>query len=157
MTSAIMMERTGMGMPGMPGPSAGGMMGPAGTAAGAMNMMMVPRCTITFEKTSGGMKVVCACEDKVSAGMLQNLCAMMAGALCSCCCMMNGMMVSCCNLTMGTCKCETTADGVCITCTSGDSASSAMIQACCACMSAMMKAGCTCCVLMNNMPVCCAC
>jgi hypothetical protein len=32
-----------------------------------------------------------------------------------------------------------------------------MIQSCCECMSAMMKSGCTCCVLMNNMPVCCAC
>ena len=35
--------------------------------------------------------------------------------------MMNGMMVCCCNLTMGMCKCEMTEDGVCITCTSGDS------------------------------------
>jgi hypothetical protein len=32
-----------------------------------------------------------------------------------------------------------------------------MIAACCDCMSAMMKAGCTCCVMMNGMPVCCGC
>ena len=82
--------------------------------------MMVPRCTMTFKKCTGGMKVVCACEDKVSATMLQNLCAMMPGGLCSCCCMMNGMMVCCYNLTMAMCKCEPTEDGVCITCTSGD-------------------------------------
>jgi hypothetical protein len=30
-----------------------------------------------------------------------------------------------------------------------------MIQACCECMSTMMQSGCTCCVMMNNMPVCC--
>jgi hypothetical protein len=32
-----------------------------------------------------------------------------------------------------------------------------MIQACCDCMMAMMQAGCTCCLTMNNMPVCCGC
>jgi hypothetical protein len=32
-----------------------------------------------------------------------------------------------------------------------------MIEACCACMSGMMKSGCTCCLLINNMPVCCGC
>jgi hypothetical protein len=32
-----------------------------------------------------------------------------------------------------------------------------MIQACCECCAAMMKAGCTCCVMMGNMPVCCGC
>ena len=154
MTSAVMMERTGMGMPGMAGP---GVMPGATTNPTAMNMMMVPRCTMTFEKCAGGMKIQCVCEDKVSAGMLQNLCTMMAGGMCSCCCMMNGMMVCCCNLMMGMCKCETTEMGVCITCTSGDKACCAMIQACCENMAAMMKAGCTCCVMMNNMPVCCGC
>ena len=44
-----------------------------------------------------------------------------------------------------------------ITCTSGDKACCAMIQACCDCMCGMMKAGCTCCVMMNGMPVCCGC
>ena len=69
--------------------------------------------------------------------------------------MMNGMMVCCCNLTMGMCKCEMTEDGLRITCTSGDKACCDMIQACCDCMTAMMKAGCTCCMMMNDMPVCC--
>jgi hypothetical protein len=32
-----------------------------------------------------------------------------------------------------------------------------MIQSCCDCCTAMMKAGCTCCVMMNGMPVCCGC
>ena len=139
MTTAMMMERPGMGMPGVTMAGAGGMMGTPATTPAGTNMMMVPRCTMTLEKCNGGMKIVCACEDKVSAGMLQNLCTMMAGGLCSCCCMMNGMMVCGFNLTMGLCKCEPTEDGVCITCTSGDPACGAMIQACCACMTAMMK------------------
>jgi hypothetical protein len=155
MTAAMMVERGGMTGMGMAGPT--GMMGaPAGTTAG-MNMTMVPRCTMAFEKCTGGMKITCKCDDTVSAAMLQNLCSMTAGGLCSCCVMMNGMMVCCCNLMMGMCKCEPTDDGVCITCTSGDKACCAMIQSCCECMASMMKAGCTCCVMMNNMPVCCGC
>jgi len=75
--------------------------------------------------------------------------------MCSCCMMMNGMMICCCNLTMGMCKCEMTKDGVCLTCTSGDAKCCEMIQACCDCMGCMLKDGCTCCMLMNNMPVCC--
>jgi hypothetical protein len=69
--------------------------------------------------------------------------------------MMNGMVVCTCNLTMGMCQCEMTKDGVKITCTSGDPKCCEMIQACCECMACMMKDGCTCCILMNNMPVCC--
>ena len=99
--------------------------GPSGMPTGASmptgtSWMMVPRCTITMEKCTGGMKMTCTCDDEMSAAMMQNLCTMMAGGMCSCCMMMNGMMVCCCNLTMGMCKCEMTDDGVCITCTSGD-------------------------------------
>ena len=54
------------------------------------------------------------------------------------------------------CRCEDTPEGVKITCTSGDTKCAAMIQACCDCMTKMMQAGCTCCVMMNNMPVCCS-
>lgn len=153
MANAMMMERAGMGAPGMG-------MGPMGTPATmptGTNMMMVPRCTMTMQKCIGGMTITCTCDDKASCGMLQNLCTMLAGGLCSCCVMLNGMMVCCCNLTMGMCKCEMTGDGVSITCTSGDPACCAMIQACCDCMTAMMKAGCTCCLCLGNMPVCCAC
>jgi hypothetical protein len=158
MATAKMMERSGvampgMPMPGMPMPGAAGMIG--SQAPTAPGMMMVPRCTMTFSKCQGGMKVTCACEDKVSAAMLQNLCTMMAGGMLSCCCMMNGMMVCCYNMTMARCQCEPTEDGVCVTCTSGDPACAAMIEACCASMTAMMKAGCTCCLMMNNMPICC--
>ena len=88
---------------------------------------------------------------------LEDGCCILAGGMCSCSMMMNGMMVCSCNLMMGMCKCEPTEMGVTMTCTSGDKACAAMIQACCECMSAMMKAGCTCCVKMNNMPVCCGC
>ena len=152
--ATMMMERTAMGMPnmGMPGTT----MGAPGPAAG-MNMVMVPRCTFKFEKCQGGMKMTCVCDDVTARGMLQNLCTMLAGGMCSVCCLMNGMMVCCCNMMMGMCKCEMTEDGVSITCTSGDKACCTMIQACCECMASMMKAGCTCCVMMNNMPVCCGC
>jgi hypothetical protein len=32
-----------------------------------------------------------------------------------------------------------------------------MIQACCDCLCCLLKDGCTCCVLMNNTPICCGC
>jgi hypothetical protein len=156
MTTAMVMERAGMGMPGMGTAGAG----PMGTTAGmpaAPQWMMVPRCKITMEKCTGGMKMTCKCDDAMSATMLQNLCAMMAGGMCSCSMIMNGMTMCCCNMAMGMCKCEPTKDGVCITCTSGDPSCCAMIQACCDCMMGMTKAGCVCCVCMNNMPVCCSC
>jgi hypothetical protein len=158
MASTMMMERTGMGMPGMgvPGMSPAGM----GTAAGAPtspNYVMVPRCTMKFEKCSGGMKITCTCDDTMACSMMQNLCTMLAGGMCSCCVMHNGMIVCTCNLTMGHCKCEMTDKGVCITCTSGDSKCGEMIQGCCDCLATMMNAGCTCCVLMGNTPVACGC
>lgn len=124
-------------------------------AAPGMNCMMVPRCTVKMDKCAGGMKIMCSCADKMACGVLQSLCTSLAGSMCSCCCMMNGMVLCTCNLTMGMCKCEMTKDGVCITCTSGDKDCCTMIQSCCDAMAAMMQAGCTCCVMMNNMPVCC--
>jgi hypothetical protein len=155
--SSMMMERSGMAMPGMgmPGMGTPAMGAPATTPT--PNYMMVPRCTIKMEKCNGGMKIHCSGDDKMAISMVQNLCTMLAGGMCSCYCMMNGMMLCCCNLTMGMCKCDMTKDGVCITCTSGDPKCCEMIQACCECMSCMMKDGCTCCVMMNNMPVCCGC
>ena len=158
MSSAMMMERTGMGVPGMgvPGMGTPTTGAPTGVPVG-VNWMMVPRCTYKFEKCTGGMKITCSCDDKMACSMVQNLCTMLAGGMCSCCCMMNGMMVYCCNLTMGMCHTEMTSDGVCITCTSGDAKCCEMIQACCDCLSCMVEAGCTCCVLMNNTPVCCGC
>ena len=134
-------------MPGMPMPVSGGMT--------PMSTMMVPRCKVTMEKCSGGMKMTCVSDDKVACSTMQNLCMSLMGTMCSCCCMMNGMMVCCCCLTTGMCKCEMTKDGVCITCTSGDKACCEMIQSCCDCMTSCMKTGCTCYVMMNNMPVCC--
>jgi len=149
MTGAMMMERTGMSMPGT---------SPMGTATSmptGTNWLMVPRCTFKVEKCAGGMKVTCVCDDKMACSMVQNLCSMLAGGMCSMCCMMNGMTVCCCNLTMGMCKCEMTKDGCCITCTSGDAKCCEMIQACCDCVAACLKNGCTCCMMMNNTPVCC--
>src|SRR5262245_47224390 len=130
MTTAMMKDRSAervvmgtpamgmpaMGMPGMGMTGPAGMMGAPAAPPAGMNMMMVPRCAVTFEKCPGGMKITCTCDDKISAGMLQSLCTMMAGGMCSCCSMMNGMMASCCNLMMGMCRCEPTEMGVCITC-----------------------------------------
>ena len=155
MSSAMMMERTGMGMPAMGTPpmTMPGMTGQA--TVSPPNWLMVPRCTFKVEKHSGGMRITCSCEDQMATSMVQNLCTMLAGGMCSCCCMLNGMLVCYCNLTMGMCKTEMTKNGVTITCTSGDPKCSEMIQACCDCLACMLKDGCTCCFLMNNTPVCC--
>ena len=154
MTSTMMMDRTGMGMPGMGMPGMSPMPG-MGTAPMAPNMMMVPRCRMTVEKMSGGMKMTCVCDDAVARAMMQNLCTMLAGGMCSCSCMMNGMVCCTCNMMMGMCKTEMTKDGCVVTCTSGDPACMAMIQGCCDCMMACLKAGCTCCLMMGGTPVCC--
>ena len=155
--TAMVTDRPGMGMAGMGMPTPAGMMGAPASAPTAMNMLMVPRCKMTFEKCAGGMKVTCVCDDKMACSMMQNLCTMLAGGMCGCCVMLNGMTVCCCNFTMGLCKCDMTETGVCFTCTSGDQKCAEMIQACCDCMSTMLKDGCTCCVTMNNTPVCCGC
>jgi hypothetical protein len=155
MTNTMMMDRTGMGMPGMGMPGMGSSPMGGTTAPMMPNMLMVPRCTMKMEKCTGGMKIVCSCDDPMACSMMQNLCMMLQGGMCSLCCMMNGMMVCCCNLTMGMCKCEMTKDGCCLTCTSGDAECCKMIQACCDCMATMMACGCTCCCCMNNTPICC--
>ncbi len=140
MSSTMMMERTGMGMPGMgmPGMGTPTMGTPTGVSPSS-GYLMVPRCTLKFEKCQGGMKITCTCDDQMACSMMQNLCTMLQGGMCSCCMIMNGMMVCCCNLTMGMCKCEMTDKGVCVTCTSGDSKCCEMIQSCCDCMTCMMQ------------------
>jgi hypothetical protein len=157
MAKSAMMER--MGMAGM---SAAGMGMPASTMpapgtypSAPVPWMMVPRGTFKMEKTKDGMKINCVCEDPMSCSMVQNLCNTLAGGMCSCCMMMNGQMVCCCNFTMGMCHCETTDKGVVMTCTSGDSACCQMIHGCCDCLTTMLKAGCTCCLMVSNTPVCC--
>jgi hypothetical protein len=156
MSSAMMMERTSMAVPGMATPGMSPTGTPTTTPAG-MNWLMVPRCTFRVERCTGGMKINCACTDKLATSTLQNLCSMLASGMVSCCAMTNGTVVYCCNLTMGMCKCEMSKDGVVITCTSGDTRCGEMIQSCCDCLNTMLKAECTCCVMINNMPVCCGC
>lgn len=140
-----------------------GMMGGMGMQSGTMNgmmgmggMMMMPRCTMKMEKCEGGMMLTCSSSDETAAMMMQNLCNMMMGGMTSMCMMMNGMMVMNCNMMMGMCKFEMTTDGMMMTCTSGDPMNAKMIQACCDCMMTMMESGCSCCLCMNNMPVCCS-
>ena len=145
------MSAPSMGMPSMMGGNMTGM-NPAG-----MNMMMVPRCTMKVEKIANGMKMMCMCDDAMAARTMQNLCNMMAGGMMSCCMMMNGMPVMNCNMMMGMCKVEMTDTGCVVTCTSGDAACCKMIQCCCDCMAAMLAAGCTSCMMMNGMPMCCGC
>jgi hypothetical protein len=159
MANAVTMERTGMGMTGVTVPGIGmpAMGTPATMPPGTTNWMMVPRCTFKVERCTGGMKVTCSCDDKMACSMVQNLCTALAGGMCSSCCVLNGMMVCCCNFTMGMCRCEMTKDGVCVTCTSGDQKCCEMIQACCDCLACMLKDGCTCCLMINNTPVCCGC
>jgi len=150
----VMMERPGMGMQGM-GATGMGMPGVMSPTTVPANVLMVPRCTFKMEKCTGGMKITCVCDDKMATSMVQNLCKMLAGGMCSCCLMLNGMVVCTCNLTMGLCKCDMTADGVCVTCTSGDKACCDMLQACCDCLSCCCENGCCCYVCFGNTPVCC--
>ena len=155
--TSMMMERTGMGMPGMAAPGIGTTGVGVPTGMPAANWVMVPRCTLKFEKCQGGMKVTCVCDDKMACSMVQNLCTMLQGGMCSCCLMLNGMVVCNCNFTMGLCRCEMTDKGVTLTCTSGDAKCCDMIQSCCDCTCTMLKSGCTCCVMLNNTPICCGC
>ena len=156
MSSTMMMERTGVGYAttGMPSYMSPTQPAPTGVPAAA-GYLMVPRCTLKFEKCTGGMKVTCSTDDKTSCSMMQNLCSMLAGGMCSCYATWNGVAVHYCNFTMGQCKYEMTDKGVCITCTSGDSKCCEMIQACCDCLCSMYDCGCACCWLVSNTPVCC--
>jgi hypothetical protein len=157
MSSMMMFERSTMagatGMMSSPSMPAMPTMSPA-----AGNLCMLPRCTISLEKCTGGMKITCSCkDDEVACTMLQNMCKMLADGMCCCSCTMNGMMMCQCNMAMCKCECTMTEDGVCLTCTSGDKACCDMVQACCDCMTKCMKAGCLCCVSLGGMPVCCGC
>lgn len=127
-----------------------------GMMPGNMNMMMMPRCTMTMEKMNDGMKMMCVCDDDTAANMLQNLSQMMMGSMVSCCMMMNGMMMCCCNMSMGTCKMEMMPNGIMMTWASGDPAACKMIHSCCHMMMTMMDNGCMCCLCMNGSPICCS-
>jgi hypothetical protein len=154
MTSTMMVERTGHFLPGVGTPTAGGTTFGVPTAM-STSFLTVPRCTVRFEKCQSGVKIYCTCEDRTACGVVQNLCAALAGGLVSCTAQYNGVTVYSCNFLMGLCRCETTEDGVCITCTSGDAKCCEMIQACCDCLSCLYEGGCTCCVCMNHTPICC--
>lgn len=121
-------------------------------------MMMAPRCIMAMEKIAGGMKCTMMCDDKTAAEMMKNLFMMMQGGMCSMTCMCSGMTTCMCNLgTMGMCKMEMMDMGCTMTCTSGDEMCAKMIQACCDClMTCMSMPGCSCCMMMNGMPMCCS-
>lgn len=146
MTSTMMMDRTMAQTVTPTGPM---------TATPGASFLMVPRCTFEFVKTKEGMKVVCKCDDPVAKSMMQNLCTALMGGMCSCVCTMNGTTVCAVNFTMGMTRCEMTDAGCTLTCTTGDAKCCEMIQSCCDCLTTVCNAGCTCCVLINNTPVCC--
>jgi hypothetical protein len=130
--------------------------GPASSPeAAGTNWLVLPRCEIRFEKCAGGVKIHCECDDEMACATLQNLCRMCCDQLCSCCCTMNG--IPCCqvNLCCGTCKCDLTKNGCCITCTSGDKGCCKMLQAACDCLSCCCENGCCCYISFGSTCVCC--
>lgn len=128
---------------------------PAAGPAAAGSFLMLPRCTVKIEKCKDGCKIQCCCDDEVACGMLQNLCRMLDTGVCGFCCVHNGQCLCNCSLTCGHCSCELTADGCCITCTSGDQQCCELIQKCCECLKCCLDCGCTCCITLNNTPICC--
>jgi hypothetical protein len=158
MSSTMMVERTGMGVPGMSFPG----YGPSAVGYGAgqltqqgVNYVSVPRCTLKVEKVSDGFKVQCVCDDVTACGVMQNLCQALAGGLCCCQVTWNGMTVCSYNCTLGLCRWEVIDRGVCLTCTTGDSKCSSTLQSWCDCLTSMLNAGCQCCFYVQNTPVCC--
>lgn len=127
---------------------------PSGSPAAA-NWCVLPRCNVEFEKTSGGFKIRCQCEDEIATGTLQNLCRMLSDGLCSASCCINGISVCQCNFAFGNCKIEYTKNGCAISCTSGDKNFGAVLQACCESLSTCCESGACCYICFNNTPVCC--
>lgn len=158
MVNAMTMDRTGM-----MGVSTVPMMPGAPMAAPAMpsmmpavpNMMMVPRGIIKFEKCSTGVKIYCSCSDAVAVSMVQNLCMMQAGQMVGCNVTMNGQSLCCVNFCCCMCSIEKTADGVCISCITGDTTCCQVVQCCADCCCNCCVTGCMCCVTMGGMPICC--
>lgn len=148
MSSAMLMDRSMFS-------GASGSVQPSHAVSQGTNWCIVPRCTIECENCEGGFCLHCRCEDDIACATLQNLCRMLAGGQCSVCCQLNGVTVFECRLTCGTCKCECTEDGCCISCCSGDRGCCDMLQACCDALACCLKNGCCCYVCFNNTPVCC--
>jgi hypothetical protein len=145
MSNAVLMERSSLAS--LPNPA-----GMPGTGA---NFCVLPRCEMKFSKCKGGIKIECRCEDELACATLQNLCKMLAGGLCGCCVTCNGVCICQCNFAVGTCKCEMTKEGCCVTCTSGDEKCCEMLEACCECCKACCQEGCCCYLTFNGTPVCC--
>lgn len=152
------MDRTSMmgvsGVPTMTGmpstyPTMPGMM------PGVPNMMMVPRCTVRMEKCTTGVKIYCVCTESVAVAMVQNLCMMQAGQIVGCYVTMNGQTVCSVNFCCCVCTVEKTADGVCISCTTGDATCCQVVQCCADCCCNCCVTGCISCVTMGGMPICC--
>jgi hypothetical protein len=162
MSSTMMMERTGMGMPGLATPGYG-VQGFPTPGYGAtpytptVNVFSVPRCTFKVERVSDGLKVWCYCDDQTACSVMQNLCTALNGGLSSCWVTYNGMTVCSYNFCLGLCRWEVTDKGVCFTCTSGDQRCFATLQTWADCLTSMLTAGCHCFFYVNNTPVCCGC
>jgi hypothetical protein len=120
-------------------------------------MGMVARCEMKMEMIEGGCKIDCCCQDEMSKSMMQKMCKMMEGGMCSMMCSKNGVCVCQCNMFMGDCSMEMTEMGMCVCWTSSDAKCCEMIQSCCKSMMDCMAGGCSCCMMINGMPVCCCC
>lgn len=123
--------------------------------ANPLSLVLIPRCSVKCEKLRNGLKITCLCTDESAAAALQACCTAQSGCLLSCCLLLNGQTVCCCNITLAVCKCEVCPGGVCFTCTSGDPQCCQIVQQCCDCIVGCMNNGCSCCVCLNNTPVCC--
>lgn len=130
---------------------------PGITSTPAGSFLMLPRCTLKVEKVKDGCKIICACDDQIACQMLQNLCRLLEGGVCGFSCLLNGQCICTCSLSCGHSICELTKDGCTITCTSGDQKCCEIIQKCCDCLKCCIDCGCTCCITLNNTPICCCC
>ena len=140
MASSALLERGSSAVAPFAGPDPGlaARLDP-GRFAGERQLVRAAALHGRIRKDADGCKIHCRCDDEVARGTLQNLCRMLSDGLCSCCCTWNGISCCQCNFTLGICKCEYTKDGCCITCTSGDKACCAMIQACCDCLQHLLR------------------
>lgn len=119
---------------------------------------VVPKCEIRIEECADGCKIICTCDDEVARKTMQNLWRAMAGGLCSVCCTWNGMTVCQCDFVCCHCTCEMTADGVCISCRTGDKTCQEMLKAMCKCLCKCQDCGCASMVCLNGTPIChCSC
>ena len=109
-------------------------------------------CELSFEKCKGGFRVNCCCDDSTECAELHDLCEAICDSECSCCCLRDEKQICSFNLCCSQCKCESTQDGCCITCTNAKCC--AMLEAICDCIECCCENGC-CCYICFGQKCCC--